>query len=302
MRNIDLTALEIFKTVAEQGGITKAATRLHRVQSNVTTRVKQLEERLGTKLFLRQHRRLVLSLDGRRLLAYADRLLHLSSEAEAAVRTGRPAGTLLIGALESTAATRLPPILSCYHQTYPDVRIELVTGTTGALIAKVVNHEVEAAFVAEPFTANDLEAEPVFSEELVLIAPMGFPKIKTPKDIGHTTLIAFAAGCSYRRRLEVWLGTGKVVPERVMEFGSYHAIVLCVAAGAGIAIVPRSVLHASLGERHVRAYPLPAAVGKAQTCLVWRRGHQSIALDALRAELRRDKRTFNASTTHSRTR
>src|SRR3989442_1641918 len=68
MRNIDLTALEIFKTVAEQGGITKAAIRLHRVQSNVTTRVKQLEERLGTKLFLRQHRRLVLSPDGRRLL------------------------------------------------------------------------------------------------------------------------------------------------------------------------------------------------------------------------------------------
>jgi DNA-binding transcriptional LysR family regulator len=302
MRNIDLTALEIFKTVAEQGGITRAAARLHRVQSNVTTRVKQLEERLGTKLFLRQHRRLVLSPDGRRLLAYADRLLRLSSEAEAALRNGTPAGTLQIDALESTAATRLPPILSRYHQTYRDVRIELVTGTTGALIAKVVDHEVEAAFVAEPFTANDLETEPVFSEELVLIAPKGFPTIKTPKDIGHTTLIAFATGCSYRRRLEAWLGTGKVVPERVMEFSSYHAIVLCVAAGAGIAIVPRSVLHVSLGKRHVGVYPLPAAVGKAQTCLVWRPGHQSIALDALRGELRRDKRTFNVSTTHSRTR
>jgi DNA-binding transcriptional LysR family regulator len=79
MGNIDLTALEIFKTVAEQGGIAKAADRLHRVPSNVTTRVKQLEERLGTKLFLRGHRRLVLSAEGRRLLGYADRLLHLSS-------------------------------------------------------------------------------------------------------------------------------------------------------------------------------------------------------------------------------
>src|SRR5260370_23839762 len=242
MRNIDLTALEIFKTVAEQGGITKAACAPQRVESNVTTRVKQLEERLGTKLFLRQHRRLVLSPDGRRLLAYADRLLQLSSEAEAALRTRTPAGTLQIGALESTAATRLPPILSCYHQRYPDVRIELVTGTTGALIAKVVNHEVEAAFVAEPFTANDLETEPVFSEELVLIAPKGFPKITAPKDVGHTTLIAFATGCSYRRRLEAWLGAGNVVPVRVMEFGSYHAIVLCVAPRPAIASLPRSLL------------------------------------------------------------
>lgn len=302
MGNIDLTALEIFKTVAEQGGITKAAARLHRVQSNVTTRVKQLEERLGTQLFLRQKRRLVLSPEGKLLLAYADRLLHLSSEAEAALRNGRPAGTLQIGALESTAATRLPPILSRYHQSYPDVQIQLVTGTTGALIAKVVDHEVEAAFVAEPFTANGLDAEAVFSEDLVLIAPKSFPEIKTPRDIGHTTLIAFATGCSYRRRLEAWLGGARVVPERVMEFGSYHAIVACVAAGAGIAIVPRSVIRLSLGKRDVAEYPLPTAVAKARTCLVWRRGHQSIALDAMRAELRKAKRTFHVSPRHSRAR
>src|SRR3990172_2061839 len=286
MGNIDLTALEIFKTVAEQGSITKAAIRLHRVPSNVTTRVKQLEERLGAKLFLRGNRRLVLSAEGKRLLGYADRLLHLSSEAQAALRNGLPTGVFQIGALESTAATRLPPILSRYHRSYPEVRLELVTGTTGALIAKVLNREVEAAFIAEPFTADDLEGDPVFCEELVLITPKSFRKIKTPTDIGRTTLIAFATGCSYRRRLEAWLGSARVVPERVMEFGSYHAIVLCVAAGAGIAIVPRSVLRVSLGQRDVKAYRLPEAVAKARTCLVWRRGHQSIALHAMRAELR----------------
>src|SRR2546428_516800 len=202
MGNIDLTALEIFKTVAEQGSITKAAARLHRVQSNVTTRVKQLEERLGAQLFLRQHRRLVLSPQGKRLLG---------------------------------------------------------------------------------------------DSELVLIAPKSFPRIKTRKDIGHTTLIAFATGCSYRRRLEAWLGSAQMVPERVMEFGSYHAIVACVAAGAGIAVVPRSVLRVSRGERDVTAHPLPAAVAKARTCLLWPRRHQSIALDALRAELRKASRTSHVA-------
>ena len=290
MGNIDLAALEIFKTVAEQGGIAKAAARLHRVPSNVTTRVKQLEERLGTKLFLRGHRRLVLSAEGKRLLGYADRLLHLSSEAEAAVGSGSPAGTFQIGALESTAATRLPPILSRYHRRYPDVRLELVTGTTGALIAKVMSHEVEAAFVAEPFTADELEGDPVFSEELVLITPRSFRKVKTPRDIGHTTLIAFATGCSYRRRLEAWLEGARVVPERVMEFGSYHAIVACVAAGSGIAIVPRSVIRVSLAASGVAIYPLPPAVAKARTFFVWRQGHRSMALDTMRAEIRRATR------------
>jgi DNA-binding transcriptional LysR family regulator len=288
MRNIDLAALEIFRAVAEQGGITKAAARLHRVPSNVTTRVKQLEEKLGTKLFLRRNRKLVLSTEGKRLLGYADRLLHLASEAEAAVRNGSPAGVFQIGALESTAATRLPPLLSRYHRNYPEVRLELVTGTTGALIAKVLNHEIEAAFVAEPFAADDLEGDPVFCEELVLITPKSYPRIKTPRDIGRATLIAFATGCSYRRRLESWLGGARVVPERVMEFSSYHAIVACVAAGSGIAIVPRSVIRVSLAAASgVATYPLPSAVAKARTFFVWRQGHQSIALEALRAEVRR---------------
>jgi DNA-binding transcriptional LysR family regulator len=161
-----------------------------------------------------------------------------------------------------------------------------VTGTTGALVARVLGHEIEAAFVAEPYTGDDLEGDAAFSEELVLITPRSFRKIRSARDVGHTTLIAFATGCSYRRRLEAWLGGARVAPERVMEFGSYHAIVACVAAGAGIAIVPRSVIRVSLGAADVATSPLPPAVAKARTFLVWRRGHRSIALDALRAEIR----------------
>lgn len=287
MRNIDLAALQIFKTVAEEGGITKAAAKLHRVQSNITTRVKQLETKLGTKLFLRQKRRLVLSPEGKLLLAYADRLLRLSSEAEAVLRDGTPRGTLRIGTMESTAAARLPPILSRYHKTYPEVRIELVTATAGALVNKVLNYEIEAAFVAEPVTAANLESYAAFDEELVLITPASFPKIKKPRDIGKRTVIAFGAGCAYRARLEDWLSRAHVVPDRVIEFNSYHAIVACVAAGTGIAVVPRSVIRVVRAESEVAVYPLPTGMARVKTLLVWRRDHQSTALDALRAELKR---------------
>lgn len=283
---MDLVALEIFKTVAEQGGITKAAAKLHRVQSNVTTRVKQLEERLGTKLFLRQRRKLVLSPEGRLLLAYADRLLHLSSEAEAAVRSSAPCGTLRIGTLESTAATRLPPVLSHYHRAYPDVQIELVTGTSGALVSRVLDHDIEAAFVAEPFATSGLDMLHAFSEELVLIAPQSLGKIASSKDITGKTVIAFSTGCSYRRRLEAWLGRASVAPGRVMEFASYHAIVACVAAGTGVAIVPRSVIEVVRAGAQIAIHPLPANIAKAKTQLVWRKGHHSVALGALQKELK----------------
>jgi DNA-binding transcriptional LysR family regulator len=287
LRTMDLVALQIFKTVAEEGGITRAAAKLHRVQSNVTTRVKQLEARLGTPLFLRQNRRLTLSPEGTRLLAYADQLLRLASEAEAALRDGVPRGLLRIGTLESTAATRLPPVLSRFHLAYPEVRIELVTGTDRVLRAKILNYELEAAFVAGPVSGKNLEFQPAFVEELVLIAPKSFPRIKTPLDIGRTTVIAFGAGCSYRRCLEDWLAGARVFPERVMEFNSYHAIVACVAAGSGIAMVPRSVLRAVTMGHEVSANSLPSRIATARTDLAWRKGHRSVALDAMRKILGR---------------
>jgi DNA-binding transcriptional LysR family regulator len=282
---MDLAELKIFKAVAEHGGITRAATALHRVQSNVTTRVKQLEARLGTKLFNREGRRLVLSAEGRMLLEYAERLLNLSAEAQAALKGLAPQGALKLGALESTAATRLPALLARYHREHPAVRVELATGTSGALVDKVLRHELEAAFVAEPFPVRNLETRHAFSEELVLITPKTQPRVGHPKDLAHRTVLAFPTGCSYRRRLEAWLGRSSVVAERVMEYASYHAMVACAAAGGGVAVVPRSVLRASGLEGSVAVHALPARIADARTMLVWRRGHRSSALEALREAL-----------------
>jgi DNA-binding transcriptional LysR family regulator len=276
VETLDLDALHIFRTVAEEGGITRAAAKLNRVQSNVTTRVKQLEERLGTQLFQRHARKLTLSPEGRTLLAYADELLRLSHEAQAAVRSGTPRGVFRIGTLESTAATRLPPVLSKYHVAFPEVQVELATGTSGALVARVLAFELEAAFVAEPFTAEGLDMLHAFDEELVLISPKG---------ARPSTVIAFPAGCSYRRRLEDWLGKESVVAARVMEFASYHAIIACVASGTGIAIVPLSVTATVRDMQNVAVYPLGAKKRKAWTSLVWRKGDVSSALRALQAQV-----------------
>lgn len=285
MRNLDLDSLQIFKAVAERGGVARAAAHLNRVQSNVSTRLRQLESALGTTLFQRQNRRLVLSAQGRVLLDYADRLLRLSDEAQAVLREGAPRGTLRVGTMESTAAARLPPILAAYHGAWPQVRIELISGTSGALVNKVLAGEIEAAFVAQPYAADGLEAVPAFTEDLALISPLAGPPARGADDLRATTLIAFSTGCSYRRILEAWLAQEGVAPGRVMEFASYHAIVACVAAGTGVAVVPRSVLGVLQAGATVRVAPLPPAFARARTMLVWRRGHQSPALDALRAEL-----------------
>jgi DNA-binding transcriptional LysR family regulator len=280
MRTIDLDSLEIFRTVVSEGGVIRAAGKLNRVQSNVTTRIRQLEERLGHRLFLRQGRSLALAPAGRKLLPYADRLLRLAEEAESELRSEVPAGTFRLGSLESTAGSRLPPVLSRYHKLYPGVVVELVSGTTGALLKRLEAFEVEAAFVSQPFSAAGFESLAVFEEELVLITARSVASVTRPADLAGATLIAFAQGCSYRRLLEQWLGKGGVLPSRSLEFSSYQAMIACVAAGTGFAIVPLSVLKALRATADVRQHVLPERVRTNRTHLVWR-GTPSVALARL---------------------
>jgi DNA-binding transcriptional LysR family regulator len=282
---MDLAELRIFKAVVEEGGVLKAARKLHRVPSNVSTRVKQLEATLGAELFVRERKRLHLSPSGKLLLAYADQLLRLAEEARAAIGGSTPRGVLRLGALESTTASRLPAVLARYHQVYPEVRVELTTGTNDALTAAVLDRRVDAAFVAEVPSSSELAHLPLFAERLVLVSSLAHHRIRSPADVEGDSIVAFPDGCAYRRRLQRWLGTASATA-RVLNLGSYHAIVACVAAGAGIALVPASVLDTVHGAQ-VRRHALPRDLSRVVTPLVWRPREESAAVAALKEELRR---------------
>ena len=282
---MDFGDLRVFKAVVEEGGISGAARRLHRVQSNITTRVQQLEASLGTKLFVREKGRLHLSPAGKLFLTYVDQILSISEEARDAIADEAPRGVFRIGTLESTAASRLPPLLSRYHAKYPAVGVELMTGTADAVRDALLAREVDAVFVADCIADSSVELIPAFEEELVLIAPLSAKEIRQPRDARGETIISFPRGCAYRRRLQAWLATGGVIAEKTLELSSYHAIIACVAAGTGIALAPRSVLAVVRGTENVAIYELPERSRKALTSLAWRKGESSWALKALQAEV-----------------
>ena len=282
MHGLDLRSLEIFRTVAVEGSITKAAIKLNRVQSNISTRIKQLEQHLKKNLFSRQNRGLTLTPDGHLLLSYAERLLQLSMEASEALNEGKPRGVFRIGTMESTAAARLPEILSRYHQLYPDVKIELKTDTAGGLVDRLLTYDVEIAFVAEPVSFETISTQPVFEEKLVLVAPQSFPPLENTSEISGKTVVAFEPGCAYRRYLEEWLLDSGIVPGGVITMGSYVAILACVSAGTGFAVVPQCVLDTLSSKGQFRLYPLPDKVARIKTLLAWRSDYQSVKLDALK--------------------
>jgi len=282
MHSLDLRALEIFRTVATEGSVSKAAVKLNRVQSNISTRIKQLEQKLEKNLFLRRNRGLVLTPDGELLLSYTDRLLQLSLEATDALKAGKPGGIFRIGTMESTAASRLPEILSRYHERHPAVQIELETDTAGGLIDRLLNFDIEVAFLAEPVSFEQLSTQPVFEERLILIAPNSFPPLENTGEISGKTVIAFEAGCAYRRYLEDWILEAGIVPGTIMAVSSYLAILACVSAGTGYAVVPQSVLDMVATKGQFRRYSLPDGMSHIKTMLAWRSDYKSAKLDALK--------------------
>ena len=114
--------------------------------------------------------------------------------------------------------------------------------------------------MSEPFTPQALNSVKVFEEELVLITGKGVPEVKRAADLAGMSMVAFATGCSYRKRLEEWLGASALMPARTLELASYQAMIACVAAGTGFAVVPRTLLFAVRAANDVRQHELPARV------------------------------------------
>ena len=287
---MELSDLRIFRAVVEEGGITKAADKLLRVQSSVTTRIKQLEQNLGVELFIREGKKLHLSPAGHVLLDYAVRLENLSEEAKSAVHEQSPRGTFRLGSMESTAAVRLPTPLTEYHRLYPKVDLQLTTGKSSPLARQVLSGDLDAALVAEPIAKEPFDYEPVFVEDMVLVTRIDHPPIG-PDGPVPSTIIAFGHGCSYHRRLEMWCEARGTMPVRTMDLASYHAILGCVVAGMGMALLPKLVLEAFPGRDQIRVHKMPVGQDKAETLLIWRKGASSLKIDAL---LRVLKRSSNA--------
>ncbi|MBY5336587.1 LysR family transcriptional regulator [Rhizobium leguminosarum] len=283
---MDLSSIEIFLAVAGDRSVTKAAKAVGRAPSNVTTRVQQLEEDLGVSLFSRDGKKMTLTREGETFLAYANRLVALALEARQAVRPLAPSGTLRVGTMESTAASRLPAALTQFNQMWPEVSLHLTMGASRDLTRDVLSDALDCALIARPpktmreqdssFDAElkALEMEPIFVEELLIVLPSGHPSIKSAADLRVGSLAALEPGCTYRRIAENWARKSSALP--TSELGSYHAILASVATGKTAGVMPRSVLDLMHWPTPVQTYQL----GPVETLLVYRRNDRPSAFNA----------------------
>ncbi|HLI20729.1 MAG TPA: LysR substrate-binding domain-containing protein [Stellaceae bacterium] len=269
---MDVADLRVFETVARLAAMNRAAHELNMVQSNVTARIRLLEQSLGMALFRRHSRGVSLTAAGERLLPYAGRAIQLLDEARQAVTdNGAPQGRLKLGALETTAMLRLPPVLAAYVAAFPAVDLALTTGTTAELVARVLDRGVDGALVCGPVDHPHLVEERVYREQLVIVTASRMRSLDAVLRQRDVKLVVLRLGCSYRQRLEAVLAKRGVVGLRYLEFGTLDAILGCVAAGIGITLLPRSVVARAAHAGRVAIHRLPAAEAQVDTVLIRRR-------------------------------
>jgi DNA-binding transcriptional LysR family regulator len=277
---VEFSQLRIFQAVAEEGSITRAAERLHRVPSNLSTRLKQLEEQLGVELFVRERQRLQLSPAGKVLLDYTGKLFALRDQASAAVMGGQPAGDFVLGTLYSTAAIHLPALLARYHKQYPAVNLQVQSGPSGELLEGLVSGRLDAALVDGPPQLAGIDGVPLCDERLVLISEADHPPIRSAKEVEGRAVFTFRHGCAYRARLEAWFVHYQAAMGRAMEIESYQGMLACVIAGSGVALMSESMLASLPGRESVAVHPLAEPFASATTWLMWRKGMVGANLNA----------------------
>jgi len=230
--------LKIFQAVAREGSVTKAAQKMNYVQSNVTARIQHLESELGVPLFRRSNRGMELTPAGENLLSYADKILNLMGEAAQTTQySDQPSGPLRLGSIETTAAIHLTSLLGEYRRQYRDVQLSLQTGGSHVLVQKVLNGELDGAFVYGEADTPELEHINVAQDEMVLISAPGRSGMR---ELLAQPMLFFDVGCTHRERAEAFLSEMGITDYQMMEFGTLAVILDGVSAGLGVSLLPRS--------------------------------------------------------------
>ncbi|WP_411345641.1 LysR family transcriptional regulator [Paenibacillus sp. WLX1005] len=243
-----------FLTVVETGSFTAAARKLDYAQSSVTAQIQSLEQELGTPLFDRIHKRILLTDAGRRLQPYAQEISRMHNLAREAIVSGDQIGGVLhIGAPESLAAFRLPPIIKEFRQQYPSVQIILKPGACEELHEMLRRGELDIVFLLQPHMEDyELKVDMLVEEEMALVAPPDHPLAilshVEPHHLRYETILYTEAGCNYRLLFEKTLNRHGVFPDPSIEFWSNEAIKQCVMAGLGLAFLPLITVERELEE------------------------------------------------------
>src|SRR5258708_509521 len=295
-KNFTVHQLSVFRTVAHHLSYTRAADVLYLSQPAVTQQVRTLEQALGTRLFARSGRGIVLTPAGEELLRHAERLLALLEETASVVHEihALERGSVLIGASTSAGTYVVPALLGAFHARYPRIRVTLTVANRHVIEERLLAHEIDLAVMSMIEQQERFSVEVLRPYEPQVIAPpshalVGRSALTLP-DLQAETLLLRERGSGTRSNTEQHFAREDFSVQTNLELGSIEAIKEGVAAGLGIAVLSREsvaleVANGDLATLEVQGFPLQ----RVWHILTAQGIKLSLAAEALRVPLLQDR-------------
>jgi len=254
--------LALFHAVAQAGGISRGAERLHVSQPAVSKQIKELEDALGIRLLERLPRGSRLTDGGKLLAQYVQRMAVVEEETARAIEEfrGLKRGRLAVGASTTIGAYLLPQVFGEFHRQHPDIELELEIANTETIQNQLMAGSIEIGLTEGLMEAEHLDSEVFHEDELVAIAPRGHLLLKqkrvTARELCREPFILREAGSGTRAVVERALGKRGLTVKPVLSLASPEAIKRAVIAGVGIAIVSRLAISCELQIGSLAVIPI----------------------------------------------
>ena len=296
-----LTELRYLVALAETGHFRKAAEQCNVSQPTLSIAIKKLEDDLGISLFERARHKVATTPTGERIVEQARTILRETQNLRQLAELGKdPLGTVLsVGAIYTVGPYLFPRLVSRLQQLAPKMPLFIEENYTAVLRGKLTSGELDAIFVALPFTETDVVTRKLFDEPFVVLLPQDHPlaahtHIDTSALAEHRVLLMGEGHCFRDQVLEACPGLQKAIREKtaqgntVIEGSSLETLKHMVASGLGITVLPESAAReATYGERTLAVRPFLEPAPKRSIALAWRVSYpRAEAIDILIDSLR----------------
>jgi DNA-binding transcriptional LysR family regulator len=279
---MELKHLTSFIAVAEQLSFVRAADRLYLSQPALTGQIQRLEEDLGVQLLTRNRRSVKLTDAGKVFLVEARAtLLRARQAADRAQKAARgEIGRLRIGFVSSAALEIVPGIVVAFRKQHPDITLDLMSLRTVSQVNKLISKTLDIGFLRLPLSNEQLRTTVIHREPFVLVLPKGHPRSRDKQvRIAHLRNERFVA---YGRRwapgffdsvTQMCVKQG-FSPNIVQETGEMYTAIALIAAGVGVAILPKSVVLAQ--SKNIVMKPLAGSIPVSEIAIATRAGNNSL--------------------------
>lgn len=256
---MEIRHLKLIKAVVEEGGITNATEKLHLTQSAISHQLKEAESQLGTPIFYRINKKLVLTPAGEKMLEASRVILSELKKAKSEVKalTSGEKGSLSVSTECYTCYHWLPPLLKRFNHDFPSIEVKVMFEFTHHPMENLLNGKLDLAITSDKVENDKIEYIDLFCDELMAVVGENHPwtdlDYVTAEDFYDVNLIIHSLPLESVTVYQKVLSVNNITPEKITIIPLTEATIEMIKAEMGIAVLAKWAIKSYLAQNSVQA-------------------------------------------------